>query len=322
VDEPFDALAPRASAGEERACFLGREEWTETTFTLPKTVSHEDMKVVAELAYIIREGKSSMSFEQITLELDAERYEPFQQGVPGPLRLDLPLAGGLFGKTLHLGPLEMGSPLALGFTRSKRALIEDVSGRHAEALRIHTEASASLEAIGDRGGVGFALTRASVSAYCLTDYEEALRFGRAGHDAFADMNHRWGMVGAACNVGFALAALGNAGGARERFCWALEQAQRNGAKSQALLALSGTAVLLAREGEERRALKLLTFVFNWPGYPRYLCMSSRPELDRLEAEMTPDEVAEAREAAQAADFDAVVAAAHEFLADEAPALHA
>ena len=59
----------------------------------------------------------------------------------------------------------------------------------------------------------------------MGEYEDALRLGRSGYDAFADVNHRWGMIGAASRVGFALVALGDFGSARERFQWALEQAQ-------------------------------------------------------------------------------------------------
>ena len=210
--------------------------------------------------------------------------------------------------------LEMGQPLLLAFALSKLGLLADASGDYAEAMRLHTQANGCFEAVGDRGGAGYALSRASVSAYCLGDHEEALRLGRAGHDAFADVNHRWGMIGAACRVGFALVALGDGGGARERLRWALEQAQATEAKSLALLALSGVGVLLAREGEERRAVELLTFVFGYPGFPPFYFITSRPELDRLEAELAPEELDAAQEAAQAADFDAVVAGAEQVLA--------
>jgi hypothetical protein len=128
------------------------------------------------------------------------------------------------------------------------------------------------------------------------------------------------MIGAACRVGFALVALGDRDGARERFRWALEQAQATEAKSLALLALSGVGVLLAREGEEGRAAELLTFVFGYPGSPPFYFITSKPELDRLEAELAPDELETARAAAQTADFDAVVAAAEQALATQnAPA---
>jgi len=210
-------------------------------------------------------------------------------------------------------------PLVLAFALSKLGLLADASGDYAEAIRLHTEANGYFETLGDRGGAGYALSRASVSAYCLRDYDEALRLGRAGHDAFADVNHRWGMIEATNRVGFALLALGDRDRARERFRWALEQAQATGAKSLALLSLSGVGVLLAREGEERRAAELLTFVFGYPGFPPFYFITSRPELDRLEAELAPEQLAAAREAAQVADFESVVAAAEQILAGALPA---
>jgi predicted ATPase/class 3 adenylate cyclase len=210
--------------------------------------------------------------------------------------------------------LDMGQPLMLAFALSKLGLLADASGDYAEAIRLHTKANGYFETLGDRGGSGYALSRASVSAYCLGDYEEALELGRAGHDAFADVNHRWGMIGAACRVGFALVALGDSDGARERLRWALEQARATEAKSLALLALSGVGVLLAREGEERRGAELLAFVFGCPGFPPFYFITARPELDRLEAELAPDELAAAHEAAQVAGFEAVVAAAEQVLA--------
>jgi tetratricopeptide (TPR) repeat protein len=127
------------------------------------------------------------------------------------------------------------------------------------------------------------------------------------------------MIGAACRVGFALVALGDSESARERFRWALEQAQTTEAKSLALLALSGVGVLLAREGEKTRALELLTFVLGHPGFPPFYFITARPELDRLEAELASEQLAAAREAAQVADFDTVVAAAEQALAGALPA---
>jgi predicted ATPase/class 3 adenylate cyclase len=218
----------------------------------------------------------------------------------------------------HQIALDMGQPLLPAFTLSKLGLLEDAAGDYAEAIRLHTEANGYFDALGDRGGAGYALTRASVSAYCLGDYEEALRLGRAGHDAFADVHHRWGMIGAACRVGFALVALGDTEGARERLRWALQQGLATEAKSLVLLALSGVGVLLAREAEEGRAFELLTFVFGYPGFPPFYFITARPEFARLEAELASEELDASREAALAADFDAVVTAAEEVLASPLP----
>ncbi|MBA3716676.1 MAG: hypothetical protein H0W87_00395 [Actinobacteria bacterium] len=216
-------------------------------------------------------------------------------------------------ETCHAIAREGGQPLMLAFALSKLGLLADAEGDYAEAMRLHMEANGCFEAVGDRGGAGYALSRASVSSYCFGEYEDALRLGRAGHDAFADVNHRWGMIGAACRVGFAFVALGDLDAARERFRWALEHAQATEAKSLALLGLSGVGVLLARDGEERRAAELLTFVFGYPGFPPFYFITARPELERLEAELPPAELAAAREAAGAADFETVVAAAEHVL---------
>jgi predicted ATPase/class 3 adenylate cyclase len=213
----------------------------------------------------------------------------------------------------HRLAVEMDQPLALAFALSKLGLLSDASRDFARAVDMHMEANGYFDAVGERGGAGYALSRASVSAYCLGDYEEALRYGEAGYTAFADVNHRWGMIGAACRVGFAFAALGESDRARERLRWALGQARATEATSLALLALSGVGVLLARQGEERRAAELLTFVLGYPGFPPFYFITSRPELERLEAELPSAELAAAREGAGAADFEAVVAAAEDVL---------
>jgi hypothetical protein len=214
---------------------------------------------------------------------------------------------------------EEGQPLMLAFSLSKLGLLADVEGDYPKAMSLHMEANGHFDAVGDRGGAGYALSRASVSAYCMGEYEDALRLGRAGYDAFADGNHRWGMIGAASRVGFALVALRDFDGARERFRWALEQARATETTSLALLSLSGIGVLLAREGNERRAAELLTFVFAYPGFPPYYFITAQPELDRLEVELASDDLAAARETAEAMDFDAAVTAAEQALAVELPA---
>lgn len=75
------------------------------TLTLPHTISREEMLAVAEAAYIVRERKSGTTFEQVTLALPEEQYKPFEQGVPGPLRLEMPISVVLFGTEIPLGRL-------------------------------------------------------------------------------------------------------------------------------------------------------------------------------------------------------------------------
>jgi hypothetical protein len=81
------------------------EEWTGRTLTLPATFSREELRDIAETAYIVKNRKSSMNFDQVTLELPGEKYEPFKSGMPGPLRIGHTLAVSLLGATLPLGYL-------------------------------------------------------------------------------------------------------------------------------------------------------------------------------------------------------------------------
>ena len=90
------------------------------------------------------------------------------------------------------------------------------------------------------------LHRASLSAYGIQEYEEALRLGRAGYEAFSEVNHRWGMIAALCRIGFAALALGDVDEAQRSLHAALERAHVSGAISLDLFAVlfGGATALL------------------------------------------------------------------------------
>ncbi len=198
---------------------------------------------------------------------------------------------------------DLGNPRLLAFALSKLGLLADAEGRYEEAMRLHMEANALFDAAGDRGGAGYTLSRASLSAYGLGDYPGAMRLGRAGYEAFSEVNHRWGVISALCRMGFAALALGDRTEAGEHLSVALERAHAARAISLELLALSGVGALLAEEGEAPRAAVLLTFALGHEQLPAAYGFAARPALDALEASLSPDELAAAREAAAAADLD-------------------
>ena len=90
---------------------------------------------------------------------------------------------------------KLGNPLLLAYATSKLGLLADAEERFGDALRRHIEANELFESVGDPGGTGYALSRASLSAYGLGDYSEALRLARAGYEAFSESSHRWGLTG-------------------------------------------------------------------------------------------------------------------------------
>ena len=135
----------------------------------------------------------------------------------------------------------------LGFALSKLGLLADAEGDYANAIDLHLEAR-GLRRAGDQGGAGYTLSRASMSAYCLGDYAQAMQHALAGYEGFEQANHRWGMTAALCRLGFAAAALGRLDEAREHLHRALELAREMQATSLLLHGLSGVGVLLCREG--------------------------------------------------------------------------
>jgi predicted ATPase len=198
----------------------------------------------------------------------------------------------------------LGNPLLLAYATSKLGLLADAEERFGDALRRHIEANELFESVGEPGGTGYALSRASHSAYGLGDYSEALRLARAGYEAFSESNHRWGLITALCRIGFAALALGDGAEARERFEVALERAHAAQAISLELLALSGIGACLATDpAEEERAAVTLTFALGHEQLPASYAIAARPVLDRLEAELSVEQLAAVREASAAATLE-------------------
>jgi tetratricopeptide (TPR) repeat protein len=204
----------------------------------------------------------------------------------------------------HVLSEQLGNPLLRAYSTSKLGLLADAEERFGEALRLHMEANELFASVGDPGGTGYARSRASLSAFGLGDYSEALRLGRAGYEAFGEANHRWGLITALCRIGFAELALGDGAEARERFGEALDRARAAQAVSLELLALAGVGACLAQDPAEReRAAVILTFAIGHEQLPPSYAFAARPALDRLEAELTPEQLAAARDAAAAATLE-------------------
>ena len=195
----------------------------------------------------------------------------------------------------------------LGFAISKLGLLEDAEGEYASAILLHLEAGELFARAGDEAGAGYTRSRASMSAYCLGDYEQAMEHAVAGYEGFEHANHRWGMTAALCRLGFAAAALGRFGEARGHLRRALELAREMQATSLLLHALSGIGVLLAREGEGRAAAEVLFFSLGHEAMPATYRQVAEPTLGEVQAKLEAEELAAAREVAAGLDLDELVA---------------
>jgi predicted ATPase/class 3 adenylate cyclase len=191
----------------------------------------------------------------------------------------------------------LGNPQLLPYALSKLGILADAEERYADALELHMEANRRFAAVGDSGGIGYALSRASLSAYGSGDYERALQLGRAGYEAFSEVNHRWGTIAALCRIGFAALALGDPAEAAHNLRIALERAHASEAISLELLALSGIGAVLAETGRPEQAAPMLIHALGHEQLPPAYSFAARPALLALEAELPPEELAAARDAA-------------------------
>ncbi len=172
---------------------------------------------------------------------------------------------------------KLGNPLLRAYATSKLGLLADAEERYGDALRLHLEANDLFASVGEAGGTGYALSRASF---------ERVRAGRLLRGLAARTrrlrgvlrgNHRWGLITALCRIGFAALALGDGAEARERFGEALERAHDAQAVSLELLALSGIGACLAEDpAEQERAAVLLTFALGHEQLPPSYCLRRPP----------------------------------------------
>lgn len=188
----------------------------------------------------------------------------------------------------------LGNPQMLAYALSKLGILADAEERYADAMRLHMEANELFAAVGDGGGTGYTLTRASLSAYGMEDYEEALRLGQAGYEAFSDANHSWGMIAALCRIGFAALALDHVEDAKRTLCTALQRAHASSAISLELLALSGIGAVLRATGDLERAAIMLTYILGHEQLPQVYSVAARQELRAVEAELSLEQLADAR----------------------------
>jgi hypothetical protein len=256
--------------------------------------------VYAEAAAFSAEGAE---FAQASGDGIAECGGLMDLGFARLLMDDLEAAREAFNAA-HAVSDRLGNPILRAYAIGKLGLLADAEVRFGDALRFHLEAHDLFASVGEPAGLGYSLSRASHSAYGLGDYSEALRLARAGYEAFSESNHRWGLITALCRIGFAALALGDGAEARERFEVALERAHAAQAISLELLALSGIGACLATDpAEEERAAVTLTFALGHEQLPASYAIAARPALDRLEAELSAEQLAAVREASAAATLE-------------------
>ncbi|MGD1994294.1 MAG: tetratricopeptide repeat protein, partial [Anaerolineae bacterium] len=140
-------------------------------------------------------------------------------------------------------------------------------------------------------------------------FDEAVQHFDAARVTAQEVNSLWLEGWALGGLGRAYRALGEVDKARNAFREALAETRRDYNAFSIAEFLAGLAELLADLGEIDRAVKLLAFVKHFPGTSRAVRDEVTSLLDRLAAELSPQDAAQAQKAGQAQTLEEVLAAA-------------
>lgn len=182
-------------------------------------------------------------------------------------------------ETAHDLCTELEEPLAIAFTQSKLGLLEDSVGEYERALEMHLEAFASFDGADNAGGVGYALSRASLSSYCLGRPQAALDFALAAYAGFHELNHHWGLILVTARLGYAYLGLDRPVEARRWALHSLGLAQA-GFRLGQLHALGAVAGAMAQLGDPR-GRSIMEAVIADGDMPAMFAIQPKAELDRL-----------------------------------------
>jgi predicted ATPase/DNA-binding SARP family transcriptional activator len=163
--------------------------------------------------------------------------------------------------------LEKGSSWGQGFALSKMTLAATGLKDYQQAIEYGREALAIFEGTNDLEGQAYALSRLSLNAYSTRDYQKALRYGKRGHELFFNLGHKWGTRIGLCRIGFAYIGLNKLKLAKKHFREALSTSREDRMVPLQLSALLGLASVMSIEGKPREALDLLLLAKRHPRTP-------------------------------------------------------
>ena len=196
-----------------------------------------------------------------------------------------------------------------GIAYSLNSLAQDAKGlgEYGEAKQLLQESLATYREIGNPRGIARVLANLGEVANAVRDYEGAAQHAGESLALSKRLDMPEFRPWASRVLGEAMCGLGDFQRARTCFYQALETTMMVGQMSQLLLALVGTAILLAAEGERERALELLALALHHPASLQWAKDRATSLVTELEAELSPDVAAAALERGRTRDLEATVA---------------
>lgn len=227
-----------------------------------------------------------------------------------------------------------------------------ILGEYNEAKQLHSEALGMCREIGDRHGIARSLDFLAIDSFGLKDYEGARRLyleslaiardlGEAWRDAdilsdlgelaisqgeyakaqdyaqeslsqFQIIGERYGSSWSLRVLGNAACGLGNFEEARRYFLKALSLTITSGVNAHLLHTLVGVAKFLAAQGDQSKALEVLTLVIFHKWSWQFIKDLAAPMINKLVAELPPDVTASAQARGRSRDLEITV---HELLVE-------
>jgi tetratricopeptide (TPR) repeat protein len=216
------------------------------------------------------------------------------------------------GRELHLEMLRLCRETSSqgGIARALGDLGIDAFGlrQYEKAHELFGQSLAIYRDIGNAIGMYDELGDLAEAANALGDYVQAEQYIREAFrvlpEGEADYDRgSWEYR----NLGNAACGLGNYADARKHLHRSLELAVAAQRPSRHLLTFVGVARVLAKQGDEERALELLALVMNHRFSWQMAKDQATPLIAELEAELPPEVVASAKARGRARDLDATVA---------------
>jgi predicted ATPase/class 3 adenylate cyclase len=216
------------------------------------------------------------------------------------------------GRELHLEMLRLCQETGSqgGIARALGDLGIDAYGlqQYEKAQELFEQSLAIYRDIGNAMGMYDELGDLAEAANALGDYTQAEQYVREARRVLPEGELAFGLGSWEYRIlGNAACGLGNYADARRHLHRSLELAVAAQQPSRQPLTLVGVARVLAKEGEEERALELLALVMNHRFSWQMAKDQAAPLIAELEAELSPEAVAAARDRGQDRDLDATVA---------------
>ena len=192
-----------------------------------------------------------------------------------------------FGECLTLGRA-LDHDFRVALILNNLGTVFQVLGRIDEAQSAYEESLATCRQIGDQGGQAVALSNLGEIAYEAGRYAEAASLYRQGLAIGREVRDQWIVMACLNNLGEAALALEDNEAARACFSEALTIARETQTLPLAIKILVNFAVLLAREGEERYAVRLLGLARQHPASEQAIQDKAQQLLDQLGVQVPED----------------------------------